>query len=300
MLEVKKQVTDGLPTTDAMAAFSNKTQDLMDALSILYIRYNASGRNIFREKWSDVAGHIFGEELTKYDIEGVNDFERRKELELEAGERRIALKTTIKEIVEKSVDKGMLQFDYVGQIIDEYGASISQYLYEGNIIERVRPGIMAKYKSELDAMESKEQEDIAAFDKKILEKSSACENIIEAPVEQKLSVEEKSILSNTSDSVRVMETQSSAEEYPDEVTKLDEYINTTEKLKVPENTIPIETPQAEETVTSEVAAAPETSQMEKKESTPITFSDLSESVGKVSVLLEEPNSTDINSISGEQ
>ncbi len=207
MLETEEKLTKDLPKVDMMAAFSDKTQSLLDALKVLYIRYNASGRNIFRNKWPEVAEYLFGEELIKYDYEGTNDHERRSELELAAGERRIELKATIAEIVEKSVDKGVLQFDYVGQIIDKYGASISRYLYAEDVIERVRPGILAKYKGDIEAKEDSKQKAQDVLDEEISAKAgnqadlpSLDQNIAEeSEFEQKLSVEEKEILSNIDD-----------------------------------------------------------------------------------------------------
>ena len=133
--------------SNSMAAFSDSLEQLTKSLEILYIINNASGRRIFRDKWQEVADYIFGSELTAFDMEGVHSEEqraRRSELEEEADMRRIDLKQTISVFVEKSVDAGSLQFDYVGSVIDKYGAGIAQHLYESGVIERVRPGIMAE------------------------------------------------------------------------------------------------------------------------------------------------------------
>lgn len=136
---------DGVaPQDNSMAAFSPTMKELEDALNLLYIKNNASGRNKFRDKWPFVAHYLFQDELIDYDNNGVKDREHRAELEEKADERRLLLKTTIQEVVEKSVDAGMLNFDYVGKVIDTFGSELSKFLYAENIIERVRPGLIAK------------------------------------------------------------------------------------------------------------------------------------------------------------
>jgi len=148
-----------VPVSNSMAAFSKQIEQLTESLDILYIKNNAGGRKIFRDKWPEVAGYVFGSELTVYDMDGVSDEKERahrSELEDEADMRRIDLKQTMSDLVEKSVDAGSLQFDYVGSVVDKYGPLLSQFLYEENIIERVRPGIMVEAKKVYEA--EKEQE----------------------------------------------------------------------------------------------------------------------------------------------
>ncbi|MGH1378436.1 MAG: hypothetical protein ACRBB3_06410 [Alphaproteobacteria bacterium] len=190
------------PTIDSMAAFSNQLQELTDSLNVLYIRNNASGRNKFREKWPDVAWFIFGEELIKCDNEGTNDRDRRSELEESASERRIQLKGTIAEFIGKSVDKGALQFDYVGSIVDLYGAAITRFLYAEDVIERVRPGVLANLVTAQDLEDAKKAKEEAKrdadFARKVAEdKGEPVPQEYQMPAEdQKLSAEEQSILSN--------------------------------------------------------------------------------------------------------
>ncbi len=195
------------PTINSMAAFSNQLQELTDSLNLLYIRNNASGRNKFRHKWPDVALFILGEQLIQFDNKGVTsseDRERRSELEAEAGGRRIQIKQTISEIVEKSVDQGSLLFDYVGGVVDIYGGGISRFLYAEDVIERVRPGLLASCVTVQDADDAKKAADDAVRDE-LISKTAAALNDSSAnqgykmPLEdQKLSVEEQSILSNAS------------------------------------------------------------------------------------------------------
>lgn len=192
------------PITDSMAAFSKQLQELTDSLNLLYIPNNASGRNKFRDKWPDVADFIFGEQLITYDNEGTQDREHRSELEIEAGARRFQLKQTILEFVEKSVDQGSLLFDYVGGVIDIYGAGVSKCLYAEDVIERVRPGILAileaakEAEAKKQAAENGEEVDVTPNSKILGDDVAKTEGVQETPSEdQKLSVEEQSILSNT-------------------------------------------------------------------------------------------------------
>ncbi|PCJ99116.1 MAG: hypothetical protein COA45_06655 [Zetaproteobacteria bacterium] len=194
-----------VPTTNSMAAFSNQLKELTEALGLLYIGNNASGRNKFRDKWPDVALFIYGDELVQVDNDGVIDRERRSELEDQADERRVQIKQTISEIVEKSVDQGSLLFDYVGGVIDIYGAGISRFLYAEDVIERVRPGILASCVTVQEAEDAKAKADEVARDETLSKNAAALNDSVADPEykmpleDQKLSVEEQSILSNASD-----------------------------------------------------------------------------------------------------
>lgn len=162
-VEEVEEVGGGLgPISNSMAAFSDKLNDLSDALNLLYIINNASGRHRFRDKWPEVAEFLFDEQLTIFDVEGFEYDERpkRSELEEEADFRRIDLKKVISEIVEESVHAGSLQFDYVGGVVDKYGAKMSTYLYDRSVIERVRPGLMAELE-----VEEKEKEKEASVER---------------------------------------------------------------------------------------------------------------------------------------
>ena len=150
-VEDVEDVGGGLgPASNSMAAFSDKLNDLSDALDVLYIINNASGRHKFRDKWPEVAEYLFDEQLTIFDEDGFDfdDRPRREELEEKADFKRIDLKKVISEIVEKSVKAGSLQFDYVGGVVDKHGAKMATYLYDRPVIERVRPGLMAELAAE--------------------------------------------------------------------------------------------------------------------------------------------------------
>lgn len=143
-------------------AFSDKLDELKKAVSVLYIPKNMSGRNKFMEKWPVAGNFIFQDELIERDISGFGpkDFDLRVALEQQAEERRLDLKLTLNEIEEKSVVSGSLIFDYVSKIIDKYGAEVSRLIYAENIIERVRPGLLAKVD---EARKQKEQEALSTL-----------------------------------------------------------------------------------------------------------------------------------------
>ena len=171
---------DGVPVSNSMAAFSDSLEQLSQSLEILYITNNASGRRIFRDKWMEVADYLFGSELTTFDLYGAESEEQRTRrigLEEEADMRRIDLKQTLSELVKKSVEAGSLQFDYVGGVVDKYGAGLSQYLYESSVIERVRPGVMAEFKKTKKEQEGDEIDSA-------LEQVTSAESSIEPEVEQ--------------------------------------------------------------------------------------------------------------------
>ena len=170
-----------VPTINSMAAFSDELKEITAALDLLYIKYNASGRNKFRDKYPKVALYIFGEQLIKYDNEGAQDLNHRIQLEQEADDRRIELKVTLSEIVDKSVEQGLLQSEYVKEVIEKYGVEVSKFLYAENIIKRTCPDLISENKSDEDE-EAKNKENVQENN--------------DNPEEEKLSKEEKSILSN--------------------------------------------------------------------------------------------------------
>ncbi len=178
------------PKQNSMAAFSPKRDELKEALSILYIRNNASGRNKFKENWPDVAPYVFGEQLMKYDHDGWDDPGHCRELEEMADQKRLLLKDTIEEMVDKSVDSGTLQFEYVGRVIDNFGPLLSTFLYAEDVIERVRPNLLRSAKS---TAEHGDSDDVAAIDA-----SATASSLSSDPVkaEAALSQREAEILSN--------------------------------------------------------------------------------------------------------
>lgn len=171
MIDDVHNIDASKPDTSSMAAFSDKRDGLFTALDMLYIYGNASGRNKFREKWPDVAAYVFGEQLIGFDNDGTTDFDLRKTLEEEADARRFFLKETIEDMVDKSVDAGMLQFDYVGKVVDAFGPLISTFLYSETVIERVRPGVLERVKAD-QVEDEEEEESVSAQEKEALTNTS--------------------------------------------------------------------------------------------------------------------------------
>lgn len=131
-------------------AFGEKLEEFRDALNLLYIKKNQSGRLKFAEKWRAPAEYIFGADLLEIDTRGpsLDEYAVRLQLEEAAEDRRLQLKQTLGELKEKSVDSGVLQFEYVGKIIQQYGPELSRIFFADNIIERVSPGLLARFDEE--------------------------------------------------------------------------------------------------------------------------------------------------------
>ena len=113
--------------------------EFLDALDLLYIRANLSGRLKFLENWPVAAHHIFGDELIGFDHHGTTDTERRSVLEAEAEERRVELLEIVKTLEAKSVEKSVLQTEYVESVVTKLGYNLSLLLYAPKIIHRFIP-----------------------------------------------------------------------------------------------------------------------------------------------------------------
>jgi len=115
---------------------SAQYDDFLDALELLYIKDNMSGRIKFNENWPAAANYILGEELISMDENGTNDFERRNRLEDQAEDKRLSLLTITTEIESKSIDKGTLQTEYVETTIKQLGRDLALNIYDATIIDR--------------------------------------------------------------------------------------------------------------------------------------------------------------------
>lgn len=275
--DVEKKIEgeeENAPRSNSMAAFSPTMDELKDALSLLYIRANASGRNKFREKWPHVSLYLFGETLIQYDNDGTDKLDHRAELEEEADQRRILLKHTISELIDKSVDAGMINFEYVGKVIDTFGGELCRHLYAENVINRVRPG----------AITPNEQTDNAPPSVPLTQASAPKTT----PEEKPLSEEEKALLSNVQpdemENVKPIETSSSetsgttSQPTPEEVitsSPIPEELPPTQESQTEIAPIVTETPALSETPieapgqTTEIPASQAETLM-PQESTPLT------------------------------
>lgn len=118
---------------------SERFDEFKEALEVLYVIANLSGRNNFTKDWPLVAEYVFGKELIAYDREGTDDKEHRSELEAAAEERRIQLLEFMDTIEKKSVEKGALQMDYVRDAINGYGRELALLMYSTKIVDRFVP-----------------------------------------------------------------------------------------------------------------------------------------------------------------
>ena len=140
-----KQVLDeefpdlALINSDDDNLMSETYEEILDALDILYIKGNLSGRLRFHEAWPVMGGQILGEELLEFDQNGVTDFERRKVLEEEAEDRRLAMIEKISVIPENSVEKGTMQVDYIESTVKEFGRDLALEIYASKIVDRFIP-----------------------------------------------------------------------------------------------------------------------------------------------------------------
>ncbi|MCD8562714.1 MAG: hypothetical protein LRY54_01325 [Alphaproteobacteria bacterium] len=122
--------------------FSNQLKDFLEALECLYIRNNTSGRRQFLQSWPHAAPYIFDEDLMVFDAQGVendSDRARRKELEKAAEARRDTLIEFLETLEEKSVFDGMLQVDFVREIMQKYRRGMLLYLYAEHIVNKLVP-----------------------------------------------------------------------------------------------------------------------------------------------------------------
>ncbi len=115
---------------------SERFDEFKEALEVLYIIANISGRIQFAQKWEDAAVYVLGEELIQCDYEGTDDKERRAEFEQEAEARRLALLELMDTIEEKSVEKDALQIDFVREQVEKMGRDLALLIYGRKIVDR--------------------------------------------------------------------------------------------------------------------------------------------------------------------
>lgn len=126
---------------DAKAAanklLSEEYEAFRDDLEILYVRGNLGGRLQFAKKWPAAAAFIFGDELIDFDLNGVKDRNRLKELEDEADERQMGLSEIVSVLENESVHEGILQMEHVQSVVHALGRPLSLLIYAPGIVERV-------------------------------------------------------------------------------------------------------------------------------------------------------------------
>ncbi|MCC6598066.1 MAG: hypothetical protein IT559_04695 [Alphaproteobacteria bacterium] len=116
-------------------------RDFCTALELFYIEGNLSGRLKFAAAWPDGAVYLLGAELMEYDREGVQDRERRSALEAAAEIRRLELLNLLSDLEKSSVASGILQVDFVEELIKKLGRACSLYVYSEKIVNRFAPPV---------------------------------------------------------------------------------------------------------------------------------------------------------------
>jgi hypothetical protein len=116
-----------------------KFEVLREAIQILYIRGNQSGRIYFNKEWPDVAAYILGHELIRIDTHGSDDKELRKDLEEEAEERQYGLLNIFETLEDNSAKSGVLQTDFVEGVVTSLGRELSLLVYTDKIVDRFAP-----------------------------------------------------------------------------------------------------------------------------------------------------------------
>ena len=131
-MEPASTTTDNKLTSDRIKAFE-------EALSVLYIHRNGSGRLKFVQEWPDAAPYILGEQLIGFDRTGTLDKELRMRLEVEAEARRFDLLQIVETIEDQSAERGVLKTEYVQDVLSRVGRQIGLLLYSTRIVNRFIP-----------------------------------------------------------------------------------------------------------------------------------------------------------------
>lgn len=134
---------DTRPGAQAAEAESKLLADgfeaLFDALEILYLRGNLSGRLKFVQDRPEAAFYILGSELIGYDRDGTPDRDRRAALEIEAEERRFALLERLTDIEKRCVVSGVLQFEIIEPLVRDLGRDLALKIFVPRLVNRVFP-----------------------------------------------------------------------------------------------------------------------------------------------------------------
>jgi hypothetical protein len=118
---------------------SDRYDALIEALELLYIRGNMSGRQQFLKEWPEVGERIFGPTLIDFDTHGGFTREAREAEEIAAEDRRVAFLDMAEKLEERSADKGVLQVEYVNGLIKDLGRDLALILYAPRIVDRIIP-----------------------------------------------------------------------------------------------------------------------------------------------------------------
>ncbi len=129
-----KQVSD-----EVKKVLSDQYEEIKEEVEILYIPENISGRIHFMKNQPLLAPLILGEALMACDTQGTDDLEARRALEKEAGARQEKFSETLEHLEARSVEKGILQTEYVESLVKELGRDIALMLFSVTMVDRFLP-----------------------------------------------------------------------------------------------------------------------------------------------------------------
>jgi hypothetical protein len=118
---------------------SEKYKPLIEALDLLYIKGNMGGRIQFMKEWPEVAYYIFGPEMIQMDTEGTTARDKREALEAQAEQNRVDFLEIMQTLEAKSADKGVLQTEYVTNLVRSLGRDLALLMYAPRIVDRIIP-----------------------------------------------------------------------------------------------------------------------------------------------------------------
>lgn len=145
------------PPQDEKTLLSERYAELLEAIEILYIRDNLSGRLNFVKEWPEAASHIFCEDLMRYDREGTSDRDAWMEAQEAAEERRLEMLVLLETLEEQSVEQSALKIDFVEGLVKRFGRDMALLMYSEAIVDRFLPPPAP----ELEVDEEEGREDVA-------------------------------------------------------------------------------------------------------------------------------------------
>ncbi len=128
------------PQENSKNELTNETfEALHEGLRVLYIRRNQSGRIYFTKAHPELAAYILGQDLIDADTTGSGDNALRDQMEEEAEIRQFDLLNIFEELEERSAVSGVLQVEYVENVIRKLGREIALLIYTEKITNRFAP-----------------------------------------------------------------------------------------------------------------------------------------------------------------
>ena len=130
------QQPDGSEHSQENQLLAENFDEYKEALEVLYVIANQSGRILFAKNWPETAAVILGEELIRFDTDGADDLERRAALEGEGDQHRVEMLGVLHNVEDRCVVEGVLQLEYVQGLVTGWGRDISLNVFSSSIVDR--------------------------------------------------------------------------------------------------------------------------------------------------------------------